>query len=65
MTECPCEAIKRLWNKEDKTLEDVKALGILVPEQLDRLSDYYDEDGMKNYVYACKDCGGIIYVPSI
>lgn len=65
MNECPCEAVKRLWNKDNKTPDDIRALKILVPEQFNQLSDFYDEEGHKNYVYACKDCSGMIHVPSI
>jgi len=61
---CRCEEIGRIWNKEDKTAEDLKFLSIAVPEQFIFESKYFDEDEDTGYrILKCRDCGIKIEVP--
>ena len=63
---CRCEKIRELWNKEEKTEEDIKALSLAVHEQFEIVSDYYDlDEDVHVWILKCSDCGETLKVPSL
>jgi hypothetical protein len=64
-TMCVCKEVSNLWNKLDKTQEDIEYLKNKVPETYTLVNRYYDENEANVvYVLECKHCKKVVRVPA-